>query len=303
MLFGTYQRIFDTEKGIPENLINPKRKYNKKLGFSPLWAFPIDDLQSMTAHSICASPNFADIFYLIETDDFIRIDKVKHEKKVLLNEYSGDQEDWDFTEVITDHLDNDHSEIILNPDVIKNENIRFFSPVIDAKKNAMEQVQFIVPQASKEQKEWLSGMVSLWGERVPTLDTAHVESFLLENGYTKEYAKIEGRQRCNKFTFEMTMYPLIYRAYVKREPINGYCMGALCYNARGIMEAGSEYCRWGNEGCRPEDYERIFNKIKKLVLEDEEILKCAAEQKKIYPNEPCPCGSGKKYKRCHGRFC
>jgi len=25
------------------------------------------------------------------------------------------------------------------------------------------------------------------------------------------------------------------------------------------------------------------------------------EGKKIYPNDPCPCGSGKKYKKCHGR--
>ncbi|MBQ8970315.1 MAG: SEC-C domain-containing protein, partial [Lachnospiraceae bacterium] len=27
--------------------------------------------------------------------------------------------------------------------------------------------------------------------------------------------------------------------------------------------------------------------------------KRAAE--KVYPNDPCPCGSGKKYKNCHGR--
>ena len=25
------------------------------------------------------------------------------------------------------------------------------------------------------------------------------------------------------------------------------------------------------------------------------------ENRKIYPNDPCPCGSGKKYKKCHGR--
>ena len=25
------------------------------------------------------------------------------------------------------------------------------------------------------------------------------------------------------------------------------------------------------------------------------------ENKKIYPNDPCPCGSGKKYKQCCGR--
>ena len=30
-------------------------------------------------------------------------------------------------------------------------------------------------------------------------------------------------------------------------------------------------------------------------------LKKRAEQK-IYPNDPCPCGSGKKYKQCHGRI-
>ena len=26
-----------------------------------------------------------------------------------------------------------------------------------------------------------------------------------------------------------------------------------------------------------------------------------AAQKKVYPNDPCPCGSGKKYKKCCGR--
>jgi preprotein translocase subunit SecA len=25
------------------------------------------------------------------------------------------------------------------------------------------------------------------------------------------------------------------------------------------------------------------------------------EVRKVYPNDPCPCGSGKKYKQCHGR--
>jgi preprotein translocase subunit SecA len=25
------------------------------------------------------------------------------------------------------------------------------------------------------------------------------------------------------------------------------------------------------------------------------------DSEKIYPNDPCPCGSGKKYKQCCGR--
>lgn len=26
------------------------------------------------------------------------------------------------------------------------------------------------------------------------------------------------------------------------------------------------------------------------------------QELKVYPNDPCPCGSGKKFKKCHGRF-
>ena len=26
------------------------------------------------------------------------------------------------------------------------------------------------------------------------------------------------------------------------------------------------------------------------------------ENRKVYPNDPCPCGSGKKYKQCCGRL-
>jgi hypothetical protein len=32
-----------------------------------------------------------------------------------------------------------------------------------------------------------------------------------------------------------------------------------------------------------------------------QINKNVQKPKKVGPNEPCPCGSGKKYKKCHGR--
>ena len=31
------------------------------------------------------------------------------------------------------------------------------------------------------------------------------------------------------------------------------------------------------------------------------IVLPVAKKVKIYPNDPCPCGSGKKYKKCCGR--
>ncbi len=37
---------------------------------------------------------------------------------------------------------------------------------------------------------------------------------------------------------------------------------------------------------------------------DDSVAKAPVKkiEKKVYPNDPCPCGSGKKFKQCHGRI-
>ena len=40
---------------------------------------------------------------------------------------------------------------------------------------------------------------------------------------------------------------------------------------------------------------------KELYIEQKKSGTVVREQPKVYPNDPCPCGSGKKYKKCHGR--
>ncbi len=44
-------------------------------------------------------------------------------------------------------------------------------------------------------------------------------------------------------------------------------------------------------------------KVTATNKQDESLAKKPVQRKakKIYPNDPCPCGSGKKYKACHGR--
>ncbi len=51
------------------------------------------------------------------------------------------------------------------------------------------------------------------------------------------------------------------------------------------------------------EWEPIFDEEtrKELYLEQKKSGTVVREEKKIYPNDPCPCGSGKKYKKCHGR--
>ncbi len=49
-------------------------------------------------------------------------------------------------------------------------------------------------------------------------------------------------------------------------------------------------------------WKEIFSeeKLHELYLEQKKSGTIVKE-KKIYPNDPCPCGSGKKYKKCCGR--
>ena len=50
------------------------------------------------------------------------------------------------------------------------------------------------------------------------------------------------------------------------------------------------------------EWEEIFDEAKRKELYTEQKKSCTViKDAKIYPNDPCPCGSGKKYKKCHGR--
>ncbi|MBE5825735.1 MAG: SEC-C domain-containing protein [Butyrivibrio sp.] len=50
------------------------------------------------------------------------------------------------------------------------------------------------------------------------------------------------------------------------------------------------------------EWEPIFDESKRKELyKEEKNSHTIRKEAKVYPNDPCPCGSGKKYKKCHGR--
>ena len=51
-----------------------------------------------------------------------------------------------------------------------------------------------------------------------------------------------------------------------------------------------------------EEWKEIFDEDKRKALyKEEKSSHTVRKENKVYPNDPCPCGSGKKYKKCHGR--
>lgn len=51
-----------------------------------------------------------------------------------------------------------------------------------------------------------------------------------------------------------------------------------------------------------EEWNDIFDEAKqKELYKEQKSSTTVVKGEKIYPNDPCPCGSGKKYKKCCGR--
>lgn len=49
-------------------------------------------------------------------------------------------------------------------------------------------------------------------------------------------------------------------------------------------------------------WDQIFDAdTKKKLYKEQKASTTVRKEQKVYPNDPCPCGSGKKYKKCCGR--
>ncbi len=51
-----------------------------------------------------------------------------------------------------------------------------------------------------------------------------------------------------------------------------------------------------------EEWDAIFDEAtRKALYKEQRRSTTIVKAEKVYPNDPCPCGSGKKYKKCCGR--
>lgn len=65
---------------------------------------------------------------------------------------------------------------------------------------------------------------------------------------------------------------------------------------KNMVAAGAEWL-YGLE-----EWEPIFSEERRKELyREQKSSTTVVKEEKIYPNDPCPCGSGKKYKKCCGR--
>ena len=94
------------------------------------------------------------------------------------------------------------------------------------------------------------------------------------------------------------------QAYGQRDPLVEYKM-----TGYDMFEAMTESIR--EDTVRMLCHVRVEQKVEREQVakvtgtnKDDTVAKAPVKrmESKVYPNDPCPCGSGKKYKQCHGRM-
>lgn len=83
---------------------------------------------------------------------------------------------------------------------------------------------------------------------------------------------------------------------------NLYLRAGELYDAIGDTDKANHYRDLEKACCETDSDFPAFNGFEHFSDdEDDWKLKPVVKEKKIYPNDPCPCGSGKKYKKCCGK--
>lgn len=231
-----------------------------QLEFNPVWCINADTLYDFWINSVLAVPVCPEKLIVFETDEYWAIDKTDW--------YQALHENGKLPEVISkEKIDNVNRVEFL---VRKIENVLYEVDIKDSiygrssQKEIDEELEPRVKECIKDLKKWYD----------PEKSKITLERYMQNNvaGYYKNiYVE------WNQYAIED------YRSNLHK---------------RYDIEINTNYI---SKNDKLYDLLDNYNSDKasiKLYYDIKSELDKAITKKKIYPNNPCPCGSGKKYKKC-----
>lgn len=297
MLFGTFQEIpYDNleelkkDSNAKPHIVLPweaPRREIQGTGEYKMWAFPIDDLSSAVTHALFTAPNVPDIFYIIDTDDYLRINKIKHYQNIL----NGKE---DAAKCIDEKAENKYSEFLLKPEELKKAN-RF---VITA-----NILSFIAGGSIHE----IFGDGTYITQETQTFIREEVKKIpLMEAGRSDKYSEKEREifihsSRSFYVNFVLGVMPMLIKIAMEGKA-EALWIESGVVNWKKLLIMHNKFTAWSYEDCSIEEYNMLFDETRKYVLDEEWLIVDLLENTLPRPNDKCPCGSGKKFKKCHGRY-
>lgn len=282
MLFTTYQSIETVEK-IGENRIEP---YS-------VWAVPVTNLHDLFLALFCCAPNRMETLIFFESDRFLRIDKIKWYQAIMDGEPWNAHNPKDYISEDTDDL---HSEFLV--ETINPEQIKMLVPIIEIG----EAPDILEYRGAKMDQNIENYLMELAMAIIAKMHIPVEENMAF--GMEREYAEYRGLMQPKKAAFEMVYLPIAFyllTATGGSVTLNvRYLANMISYNAEKLLRLNNKFTMWSYDNCSIEGFNIVVAEMEHCIIDNEEIVERLIVGPKIERNELCPCGSGKKYKKCHG---
>jgi preprotein translocase subunit SecA len=215
------------------------------------------------------------------------------------------------TDVVTQHVSDDVYPEEWDLDTLAAEIHRFYPTTIDFKALNVEELTSaeILAMVLEDARERLEERKAEWEERTAELErrglarTDGVGSFEEAERGTL-LSVVDSRWREHLYEMDYLREGIGWRGLSQRDPLVEY------------KREGFDIFQEMERGLK-EDYVTYIYRIENVTLREEEMQQLSYSgggeepnqrpksprraEGKIGRNEPCPCGSGRKYKKCHGR--
>lgn len=318
MLLGTYQPLFragcnpllkttadeivkaiNGETPLPDDFRGePDEKSASVLGFDPVWCFPAGDFKTAFAHSMLTAPNAMDLFFLLDTDNFIRIDKVKHYQNIK----AGMDGAGRFHDAIVPDCPDYCSEIVVPVDELKNMKLAF--PVMLS--GMLEDgIPELPPIIGKEgtctiPAQFVEHAFPYIEQGLCAVENTHM---MFPNNAEIDQDEIDYRMNAeeSRLLFSLFILPMLYRL-LDGEKFRVDIMLSCSMAAQQAIRIFNRMGRWSYESCDRSEYDKLYEDILACVIDSPSFFDYYLEHGLPGRNDKCPCGSGKKFKKCCGRM-
>ena len=269
------------------------KPYLDKLGCMPYFACGSDDWKDLLVSNWFSAPNSPEVLFLFESDDFIRINKVEWYKH--MNEdgvCALDFEDNDIDDVHSEFLVKSVNKVCMSLPVFS------LMPMLMGNQSFTSMKSYLFPGMNDDNVNDLCELVDIFLAQFPKVyvsDEMLYEMQIEESSYEMTRLLINGGE-----ALQIGVLPWLLRSHLFLQPINLSDVMSCFYTRDSILQLKNKLTTWSYGECNLEDYDRLVEEAKQLIITNHSLFKCLYDNTLPGRNDLCPCGSGKKFKKCHG---
>lgn len=284
---------------------------NSSLGFRPMFAIPITTYKETMARMLLCAVNYPRLFCVFDTDDYVRIDKVKYYQMIKDGTTQGIRNtnypiaDDSLPDYLTEYVLNIES-LPLSPKLVGMveaiKGIRNGDSVLSKCVNLMNKNEF-------QDDSYFVAIINEYLEKMPEIGNSQVESFRKLGMHN-----IDARMKLTSawLDYSYTIMPLIVWTLAKDTRSKTLDSGQIAIDLR-VLESvmhnlyqlslnANDMQKWSVDDCSLTGFKALYEHECELICDSMSVLDAWFFRDEIGRNDKCPCGSGRKYKKCHGKY-